>query len=324
MKISFSPIKEESLSNSTSPPVEKVVKSPLKPIKARETKSKQKTQNIKQKTTKFLQRISSSINDAFKLTSKFHHINSSKYSIKLKDILSKDTMDTIKREQYNKRWQIVPIPILPKVNPSTTNKTNNVHHSSISSSESLSEDKYSKLAKSLSFRNKALNNDEMLDKLFSNKSEKKFHVICGNKKLDNLKDLKSFYPPQGIKTPAMILKDSEAEISKKNNLLRYENTLKEKMGEYIEYADRFSSIYDLDQIVLQEIKNNKVGVSIPGNFLNYLDDPDNFTFIKVIYPSFVNLKIKKYIPVPEKTQLPKPPGLFKNYTKVTYKQLYPD
>lgn len=323
MKISFSPIKEEFISNTTTPLTEKVAKSPLKPIKLKESKPRQKTQNIKQKATNILQRISSSINDAFRLTSKFHQINSSKYSIKLKDILSKDTMDTIKREKYNKRWQIVPVPVLPKVNPSTTNY-NNAHHSSVSSPESLNGEKSSKLTKSLSFRNKPINNDEILDNLFSNKGEKKLHVICGNKKLVNLKDLKSFSPPQGIRTPAMILRESEAEISKKNNLLRYENILKEKMGEYIEYADSFSSIYDLDQIVLQEIKNNKVGVSIPGNFLNYLDDPDNFTFIKVIYPSFVNLKIKKYIPVPEKTQLPKPPGLFKNYTKVTYKQLYPD
>ena len=61
-----------------------------------------------------------------------------------------------------------------------------------------------------------------------------------------------------------------------------------------------------------------------GNFLNYLDDPNNFSYITAIYPSFVKLKIKKHIVVPDKTQLPKPVGLYGNYSKVSYKDLYSD
>ena len=294
-------------------PIEKSKPKPT--IKHRKTTG-HKIKKVKQKSIYYFNKINSQINKALKLSNNIHPVNPKKYGIQLKEVLSRTTLDKLRNEEYNKRWKIIPVPILPNVKNATT--LNNS-----SSASSLFESNSKQQQKITSYRSKS-NDTDILDRLYGHKKPKPFNITSGGRRLDNLKLLKSFNPPQGNLNPAMIMKKSQAELCSKNELRNYDNTLKESLGEYIEYADKFGSIYDLDKLVLEEIKNNKIGLTIPGNFLNYLDDPNNFSYIKAIYPSFVKLKIKKHIVVPDKTQLPKPVGLYGNYSKVSYKDLYSD
>lgn len=293
-----------------------IEKSNSKPSHEHRNTTGHRIKKVKQKSIYYFNKINSKIANALKLSNNIHPVNPKKYGIQLKEVLSRTTLDKLRNEEYNKRWKIVPVPILPNINHSTT-----INNSS--SVPSLFDSNSKQQSKITSYSSKS-NEDDILERLYGHKNQKPFNITSGGKKLDNLKILKSFNPPQGTLNPAMIIKKSQAELCSKNELRNYENTLKESLGEYIEYADKFGSIYDLDKLVLEEIKNNKIGLSIPGNFLNYLDDPNNFSFIKAIYPSFVKLKIKKHIVVPDKTQLPKPVGLYGNYTKVSYKEIYSD
>ena len=95
--------------------------------------------------------------------------------------------------------------------------------------------------------------------------------------------------------------------------------MEEKVGNYVE-CNEISNYYDFDKEVKKDIKNEMIGLDIPGNILNR----DSIGFIKTIIPKNIKIRIKKSISVPEKTLLPVPQGLIGkgNYTHITFKSLY--
>lgn len=254
--------------------------------------------HLRNKSFSYSQKILSKADSTLMETQSLIPVRPSKYSIILKDVLSKDTLNNFKKEQYNKRWNL-------KSQIIASNRSNIRHNSILRGRMCV----------------KRRNTNEMLERLYGKRKNQSYSVIIGDKHYDVLQKLPSFEPPTGIREPHIIFRDSLAEACANNVILKYENMLKEKVGNYIEYAEKFSNLYDLDQAIIKDIKNKKIGVSVPGNFLNYIDDPNKFSFIKVIHPACVKSKIKKHIVVPERTQLPKPFGL-KKYKLITMKQLY--
>lgn len=116
-----------------------------------------------------------------------------------------------------------------------------------------------------------------------------------------------------------IVKRSIQELNKKNKFKKYCYNLEEKVGNYVE-CNEISNYYDFDKEVKKDIKNEMIGIDIPGNILNR----DSIGFIKTLIPKNIKMRIKKSISVPEKTLLPVPQGLVGkgNYTHITIKSLY--
>ena len=118
-----------------------------------------------------------------------------------------------------------------------------------------------------------------------------------------------------------IVKQSILELNKKNVFKRYRYNMEEKVGNFVDYNDKYSNYYDYDKKVKKNIKDEMTGITIPGNVLNR----SSLGFIRTIQPKNVKDRIKKSISVPEKTLLPVPHGLAGkglNYTHITMKNLY--
>jgi hypothetical protein len=118
-----------------------------------------------------------------------------------------------------------------------------------------------------------------------------------------------------------IVKQSILELNKKNVFKRYRYNMEEKVGNFVDYNDKYSNYYDYDKKVKKNIKDEMTGISIPGNVLNR----SNIGFIRTLQPKNVRTKIKKSISVPEKTLLPVPTGIVGkglNYTHITLKNVY--
>ena len=190
-----------------------------------------------------------------------------------------------------------------------------------------------------SFQEKQGKIKEIPKKKINNISEKKYkefmnyikkQSIIGKAKLGKdlkiefLKSFKNFCPPHKSISAEDITKQSILENCGKNKLLRYEILLNEKIGNYIKSSEKFPSFYDFDKFIQKEINDEKIGLSIPGNFMNFNKNTKNFISIKVFHPTFIKERISKFISVPDQTLLPKPNGNLKHYSKITMKQLYPD
>jgi hypothetical protein len=190
-----------------------------------------------------------------------------------------------------------------------------------------------------SFQEKQGKIKEIPKKKINNISEKKYkefmnyikkQSIIGKAKLGKdlkiefLKSFKNFCPPHKSLSAEDITKKSILENCGKNKLLRYEILLNEKIGNYIKSSEKYPNFYDFDKFIQKEINDEKIGLSIPGNFMNFNKNTKNCISIKVFHPTFIKERISKYISVPDQTLLPKPNGDLKNYSKITMKQLYPD
>jgi len=202
----------------------------------------------------------------------------------ISSLLPKNESNYIKKINYYNRWHF----ILPKINNKESNKDDNSYNK-----------------KDIKSRNKFIkgifipqNKEEKgKENLFSKTLEYKKHNINANQ----------------------IVKRSIQELNKKNKFKKYCYNLEEKVGNYVE-CNEISNYYDFDKEVKKDIKNEMIGLDIPGNILNR----DSIGFIKTIIPKNIKIRIKKNISVPEKTLLPVPQGLVGkgNYTHITFKSLY--
>jgi len=202
----------------------------------------------------------------------------------ISSLLPKNESNYIKKINYYNRWHF----ILPKINNKESNKDDNSYNK-----------------KDIKSRNKFIkgifipqNKEEKgKENFFSKTLEYKKHNINANQ----------------------IVKRSIQELNKKNKFKKYCYNLEEKVGNYVE-CNEISNYYDFDKEVKKDIKNEMIGLDIPGNILNR----DSIGFIKTIIPKNIKIRIKKNISVPEKTLLPVPQGLVGkgNYTHITFKSLY--
>ena len=206
----------------------------------------------------------------------------------ISSFLPKNESNYLKKINYYNKWHF----ILPKIN-------NNIKK------ENNKDDNSNKKDNNIKSRNKFLrgiflpqNKEEKgKDNFFSKTLEYKKHNI----------------------NASQIVKRSIQELNKKNKFKKYCYNLEEKVGNYVE-CNEVSNYYDFDKEVKKDIKNEMIGIDIPGNILNR----DSIGFIKTLIPKNIKIRIKKSISVPEKTLLPVPQGLVGkgNYTHITIKSLY--
>ena len=133
--------------------------------------------------------------------------------------------------------------------------------------------------------------------------------------------LKGLVPRKNNISASEIVKISNLVLNKRNVFKKYRYNMEEKVGNYVDYNDKYSNYYDFDKKVKINIKDEMTGITIPGNVLNR----SNIGFIRTLQPKNVKIKIKKSISVPEKTLLPVPTGIVGkglNYTHITLKNVY--
>ena len=112
-------------------------------------------------------------------------------------------------------------------------------------------------------------------------------------------------------------------ISNRNPFKKYCYDLEEKIGNYVENQDKYSPMANFNELLKKYIKDELIGMSIPGNIL-HRDAPG---FIRTIHPKNVKEQIKKRITVPNKTLVPVPnelAGKGISYTHITLKDVYND
>ena len=250
-------------------------------------KNKSKFDSLKFKSKIELSKIMDSLNKSLNSSQsilKLNPLSSSRKKYKFPDNL----MEKVKENEYYKKW-----------NFSFSNKEKKINNKS----------------------NVQKNKNKYTD--FVNKI-KRHSIIINDNKIDFLKGLSNFCPPHKSKSAEDITKRSILANCGNNKLLRYEILLNEKIGDFIKTAEKYPNFYDYDKVIQKEIIDEKIGLSLPGNFMNFNKDTKNFISIKVFHPPFVKERISKFVPVPEQTLLPKPNGNVKHYSKITMKQLYPD
>ena len=120
-----------------------------------------------------------------------------------------------------------------------------------------------------------------------------------------------------------MIKESKNELYKRNPFKKYCYDLEEKIGNYVENQDKYSPMANFNELLKKYIKDELIGMSIPGNIL-HRDAPG---FIRTIHPKNVKEQIKKRITVPNKTLVPVPnelAGKGISYTHITLKDVYND
>ena len=202
----------------------------------------------------------------------------------ISSFLPKNEENYVKKLNYYNKWHF----ILPKINNNKENNKNDNYNNKKDKSRN-------KFLKGVFIpQNKE---EKRKDNIFSKTLEYKKNNINANQ----------------------IVKRSIQELNKKNKFKKYCYNLEEKVGNYVE-CNEISNYYDFDKEVKKDIKNEMIGIDIPGNILNR----DSIGFIKTLLPKNIKIRIKKSISVPEKTLLPVPQGLVGkgNYTHITFKSLY--
>lgn len=122
---------------------------------------------------------------------------------------------------------------------------------------------------------------------------------------------------------SLLIKESKNELYKRNPFKKYCYDLEEKIGNYVENQDKYSPMANFNELLKKYIKDELIGMSIPGNIL-HRDAPG---FIRTIHPKNVKEQIKKRITVPNKTLVPVPnelAGKGISYTHITLKDVYND
>ena len=224
----------------------------------------------------------------------------------ISSVLSKDELNYLKKIDYYKKWHFNNS-ILPFIGKNNNNK-NNVNHN-MNNSNLISR-----------------NNFNYIGSLFRpNKNAEIRNNIKINTKTDEEENipfyLKGLLPRKNNISACEIVKISNLVLNKKNVFKKYRYNMEEKVGNFVDYNDKYSNYYDFDKKVKINIKDEMTGISIPGNVLNR----SNIGFIRTLQPKNVRTKIKKSISVPEKTLLPVPTGIVGkglNYTHITLKNVY--
>ena len=259
----------------------------------------------KQKSKNFNETIKN-LNQALQKSESLLQINHYQPKNDISSVLSKDELNYLKKIDYYKKWHFNNniLPIIGKNNNNQNNVNNNMNNSNLVSR----------------------NNFNYLGSLFRpNKNADIRSNIKNNSKTDEEENvpfyLKGLVPRKNNISASEIVKISNLVLNKKNVFKKYRYNMEEKVGNYVDYNDKYSNYYDFDKKVKINIKDEMTGISIPGNVLNR----SNIGFIRTLQPKNVRTKIKKSISVPEKTLLPVPTGIVGkglNYTHITLKNVY--
>ena len=259
----------------------------------------------KQKSKNFNETIKN-LNQTLQKSESLLQINHYQPKNDISSVLSKDELNYLKKIDYYKKWHFNNniLPIIEKNNNNQNNVNNNMNNSNLVSR----------------------NNFNYLGSLFRpNKNADIRNNIKNNTKTDEEENvpfyLKGLVPRKNNISASEIVKISNLVLNKKNVFKKYRYNMEEKVGNYVDYNDKYSNYYDFDKKVKINIKDEMTGISIPGNVLNR----SNIGFIRTLQPKNVRTKIKKSISVPEKTLLPVPTGIVGkglNYTHITLKNVY--
>lgn len=277
---------------------------------------------LKGRSLSNLNKMVSELNSTYKICSSLKPVNAIKYSMNPNDIMSRDSLNVIKKEKYNKQWNFDNYRL-----PTLSNEEKKVHSQSqiLATNDKRRKQENNKNEFNYTFYGLMLDETNNLDAnktKTSNNPNSNFITIKGVK-MEALSMLKSFCPPKNNTTKvADLLNKSLLESCGDNAMKKYTNNLKNILGDYVNYADKYSSIYDFDECIRNDMMKFKTGISMPGKKLKAFEENDKFRNLKVFQPSNVYIKVSKSISVPEKAQLPRHPGLVKPYSQITDKQLY--
>ena len=225
----------------------------------------------------------------------------------ISSVLSKDELNYLKQIQYYKKWHFN-TNILPIIgNNNNNNNQNNINN--MNNNNLVPRNNFTYLGSLYrANKNADIRNNRKNDTKTNEEENIPFY-------------LKGLVPRKNNISASEIVKISNLVLNKNNVFKKYRYNMEEKVGNYVDYNDKYSNYYDFDKKVKINIKDEMTGITIPGNVLNR----SNIGFIRTLQPKNVRTKIKKSISVPEKTLLPVPTGIVGkglNYTHITLKNVY--
>ena len=235
-------------------------------------------------------------------------------------MLPKHEVNYLKKMEYYKKWNFNILPIINKTNNQNKNN-NNIKENFIiddkKKKNNISRQNYISF-KYLGSLYKPNRNSVIRNNLMNNSNSNSNSQIND----DNIPFyLKGLEPKKNNISASEIVKISILELNKKNVFKKYRYNMEEKVGNFVEYNDKYSNYYDFDQKVKKNIKDEKTGISMPGNIINR----SSLGFIRTLQPKNIKIKIKKSVSVPENTLLPVPNGIVGkglSYTHITLKDAY--
>ena len=225
----------------------------------------------------------------------------------ISSVLSKDELNYLKQIQYYKKWHFN-TNILPIIGKNNNNNQNNINNN-MNNNNLVPRNNFTYLGSLYrANKNADIRNNRKNDTKTNEEENIPFY-------------LKGLVPRKNNISASEIVKISNLVLNKNNVFKKYRYNMEEKVGNYVDYNDKYSNYYDFDKKVKINIKDEMTGITIPGNVLNR----SNIGFIRTLQPKNVRTKIKKSISVPEKTLLPVPTGIVGkglNYTHITLKNVY--
>ena len=282
----------------------KRIKKSLGNILVENRKRYNKLQEAKSKT--FNEAIRN-LNKTLKRSESLLQINHYPQKNDINTVLPKHEINYLKKLDYYNKWHfdidIIPLPIIAKA------KKNNKSQNNI-------KDKNNFPTKSnFSYLGSLFRPDK--NAIIRNRKMSKSQII----EEDVPFYLKGLEPRKNNISASEIVKQSIIELNKRNAFKKYRYDMEEKVGNFVDFNEKYSNYYDFDKKVKKNIKDEMIGLSIPGNVINR----SSLGFIRTLQPKNIKIKIKKSVSVPEKTLLPVPSGLAGkglNYTHITLKNIY--
>lgn len=294
------------------------IKKTLGHIMVEDRKRYSKLQEVKSKT---FNEALKNLNNTLRRSESLLQVNHYPQKIDISSILPKYEINYLKQIDYYKKWHfnnnILPIINKTKNNNQNKNNLNDKNKNKNNFNEKVNFTYLGSLYKpnkNSLIRNNKINNTNNINNNSKNHSQI----------LDDIPFyLKGLLPRKNNIPASEIVKKSIIELTKKNGFKKYRYNMEEKVGNFVDYNDKFSDYYDFDKKVKQNIKDEMTGLSIPGNVVNR----SCLGFIRTLQPKIVKIRVKKSVSVPEKTLLPVPTGLAGkglNYTHITFKNVYND
>lgn len=230
-------------------------------------------------------------------------------------MLPKYEINYLKKMEYYKKWHFNILPIINKTNNQNRNN-NNVKENSIIN-DKKNKNNSSRKASYFSFKHLGSLYKPNRNSIIRNNLKNNSQINDENIPFY----LKGLEPRKNNINASEIVKISIIELNKKNLFNKYRYNMEEKVGNFVDYNEKYSNYYDFDQKVKKNIKEEMTGISMPGNVINR----SSLGFIRTLQPKNIKIKIKKSVSVPEKTLLPVPNGIVGkglSYTHITLKDVY--
>ena len=252
---------------------------------------------LKLKKDKTFNEAIENLNGTLKKTESLLHINHYQKKNDIDSLFPRKQLNYLKKMQYHNKWHIkYTLPIMENNNILKKLKEKNA--------------------------NKSRNSINFPANLFRSKH---FYSSRNSKSVEEIETmpyyLKRFEQKKSNIIASEIVKKSILALSKRDRFSKYRYKIEMKVGDFLDYNDKFSNYYDFDKKIKKNIKDEKTGITIPGNSINR----NSLGYINTLQPKNIKLKIKSNITVPEKTLLPVPHGIIGkglNYTHITLKNAY--